>query len=150
MVWAGISYYGKTRLINIGSGSVDSKKYQQVLDEALESIQDAFPNGMEWIFQQDGARPHTSASTRDWLEKNQFNVLSPWPANSPDLNPIENLWKRLKENVYRRKFTTLDGLFRVAQEEWQKIGDDEIKKLVMSVPNRLAQVIERNGRHADY
>ena len=132
------------------SQSIDSDKYQAVLAKAMPSIDTMFPGGTEWTFQQDGARCHTSRSTKKWLREQDFKPLDPWPANSPDLNIIESLWKVLKERVYRRSFRTLEGLFRIVKEEWEKIEMHEIRKLVLSMPNRLQQVLDCNGGYIDY
>lgn len=150
MVWGGISWYGKTELFLVAKGeSVNSERYQEVLEEAWPSF--PFPDGVNWMFQQDGAKPHTSRSTMHYLEdEKKAEVLPDWPANSPDLNCIENLWYTFKDRVYRRSFKTVDGLFRVARDEWDKIDIAEIQKLISSMPSRLTQVVERQGRQTDY
>lgn len=151
MVWAGISWYGKSKIILVGkSESIDSEKYQEVVSKGLPSIRSIFANQPRWIFQQDGARCHTSRSTRKWFHEQDMEILDPWPANSPDLNIIENLWPVLKERVYMRSFRTEQGLFRIVKEEWDKIELREIRKLVQSVPDRLQQVLDRDGGHTDY
>ena len=151
MVWGGISWYGKTELILVAQGeSVDSKRYQKVLSRAWPSIRAQFPGNIRWILQQDGAKCHTSRSTMQWLEDKGAEVLSDWPANSPDLNCLENLWEMFKEQVYRRNFKTLRGLYRVAREEWNQIEHKKIRNLIRSMPERLTQVIERNGETTDY
>lgn len=130
--------------------SIDSEKYQGVVSKGLPSIRSIFANQPRWILQQDGARCHTSRSTRKWFREQDLEILDPWPANSPDLNIIENLWPVLKERVYMRSFRTEQGLFRIVKEEWDKIELREIRKLVRSVPDRLQQVLDRDGGHTDY
>uniref|UniRef100_A0A3B1JZ19 Tc1-like transposase DDE domain-containing protein n=1 Tax=Astyanax mexicanus TaxID=7994 RepID=A0A3B1JZ19_ASTMX len=63
----------------------------------------------DFIFQQDLAPAHAAKSTKDWFTKKQLEVLA-WPANSPDLNVIENLWAIVKRKIRDRKPTTLDQL----------------------------------------
>lgn len=151
MVWAGISWYGKTKIIFVDkTQSINSEKYQEVVSKALPSIHSIFLDGLEWIFQQDGAKCHTSRSTRNWLDEQELKTLDPWPANSPDLNIIENIWHTLKQRVYRRTFKNERGLFRIVKDEWEKIEMEEIRNLVLSMPNRLQQVRDRDGGYTDY
>lgn len=151
MVWAGISWYGKSKIVLIDKAqTINSEKYQAVVSKALTSIDSMFPAGLEWNFQQDGAKCHTSRSTRNWYDEHEIEILDPWPANSPDLNIIENLWHTLKERVYRRTFKNEQGLFRIVKDEWEKVEMEEIHNLVLSMPNRLQQVRDRDGGNTDY
>src|SRR4029434_9626483 len=70
-------------------------------DNLLPSALTMSPNCEEWFFQQDNAPCHTARSVKVWMKDHQIRTLSSWPAQSPDLNPIENLW-----NVIQRK---MDG-----------------------------------------
>ena len=82
------------------------------------------------------------------MEQN-VDVL-PWPSASPDLNPIENIWGILKVRVDRRKPLNKQELIAFTQEEWEGIGMDVIRRCIESMPDRLREVIEKNGNKIDY
>lgn len=75
-----------------------------------------------------------------------------WPANSPDLNPIENLWHILRTNIKRRVPTPMrkEDLAATLQEEWAKLNMDMVNKLIESMPRRLQAVIDANGGSTKY
>jgi hypothetical protein len=74
-----------------------------------------------------------------------------WPGNSPDLNPIENLWsimkKKLKED---HTITSLKKLQDAIKNMWVKLPNDLMKKLAQSMPNRLRMCIENKGQMTKY
>ncbi|KFM64391.1 Transposable element Tcb1 transposase, partial [Stegodyphus mimosarum] len=99
MVWGMFSWHS-SRLASLVEGTMDQYKYASVLaDHVHPYMRIVFPQD-DGIFQQDNARCHTAASVRAWFEEHQdeFTVL-PWPANSPDLNPIEHLWDQIDRVV---------------------------------------------------
>lgn len=67
------------------------------------------------------------------------------PPQSPDINPIENLWHLLDTEVRKRKISNKTDLQRVILEEWPKISKEIIQKLVESMPRRLQAIIEAKG-----
>lgn len=149
-VWAGISYFGKTELY-VFTGNMDAPFYKGILKERLVTDASRIFGGRRWLFQQDGDPKHTSRLVQDWLERRvRFIRKSDWPPNSPDLNPIENLWAYLQEKVYARSPRTLDGLQRIIEDEWEAIPIEKLRHLVDSMPRRLAAVEHMQGGSTSY
>ena len=97
------------------------------------------------IFMQDGAPPHTAKLTQEWCEQNipAFWQKAEWPGNSPDLNPIENLWAIVKDMIEQlEQVTTVCGLVENVEKPWSSTSGDVLQNLVSSMPKRLNQVSE--------
>ena len=107
MVWGYIQYRGAREICKV-DGWIDSAKYQQIL--ASQYIPN-YKRGQ--IFQQDGAPCHTSGSTLHFLRGKKIKILKRWPAQSPDMNIIEHIWGRMKEEAWRTKPKNLEELWDV-------------------------------------
>ena len=105
----------------------------------------------EIVFQQDGDSKHTAKIVKDWLNTQSFQKMQ-WPAQSPDLNPIENLLALLKKRLagYDNAPKTLDELWSRVRTEWSNIPHDLIEKLVESMPRRINSVIKAKGLWTKY
>ena len=98
----------------------------------------------EWLYMQDGARCHTSAMAMEWLE-DKVDVITDWPANSPDLNPIELLWAILKRVVAAESPNSVEELKNLLLKTWNNIKISLINKLCESFSDRLLLCLEMNG-----
>lgn len=147
MVWAGITAHGRTDLVFI-DGTLSAQKYRQ---EILGRHVVPFMQANGGTFQQDNARPHVARDNMDYLRRHNVDVL-PWPALSPDLSPIEHLWDQLDRRVRRRRQQphTLNELRAALTEEWQRIPQMTINRLVASMRRRCVAVINSRGGFTRY
>ncbi|CAB4483195.1 unnamed protein product [Rhizophagus irregularis] len=91
----------------------------------------------------------SSRVAKEFLKNNVPEVMD-WPSNSPDLNPIENLWAIVKRNTELRRPKNLNELDVFLHEEWVKIPNNLLINLVNSMPQRCREVIDRNGERIPY
>ncbi len=101
------------------------------------------------IFRQDLAPVHTAKSTKSWLNDHGVGVLD-WPANSPDLNPIENLWGIVKRKMRNKRPKNTDELKATVKETWASIPPQQCHKLITSMPRRIEAVIKGKGAPTKY
>jgi transposase len=137
------------------TGKMNSAKYREILQSQL--LPNAYHAGYGWKFQQDNAPTHTAKLTHQFFVINDVPVID-WPANSPDLNPIENLWAILKGNVekmvnnwiMKKKSLSGDDFQGMIQQEWDNIDQNVFFNLADSMPDRINMVIEKNGYTINY
>lgn len=147
-VWGGVCYRGLTALRRIPK-SMTGIEYQHFLEHVVyPDLREKF--GEDFIFQHDGDGSHTAAVVVNWLDQQPEEWIRDWPAQSPDLAPIENLWAILLRRLEGRRVRTADGLWRALKEEWENIGQEIWRNLGASFPNRMALVIAANGGPIKY
>uniref|UniRef100_A0AAY5L5H5 Tc1-like transposase DDE domain-containing protein n=1 Tax=Esox lucius TaxID=8010 RepID=A0AAY5L5H5_ESOLU len=131
-------------------GRMNQAKYKVILEEhLLPSALKMFPNSENWFFQQDNAPCHTARSIKVWMEDHQIKTLS-WPAQSPDLNPIENLWNLMKRKMDGHKPSNKAELLEFLCQEWNKVTQQQCDRLVESMPRRIKAVIKNQGYSTKY
>jgi len=129
-------------------GNLNAELYTQILgDELLQSLKYHELAPSDIIFQQDNDPKHTSKRAQRWLSEHGIEVLD-WPAQSPDLNPIEHLWSHVKSRLgsYRDDPTSAEELWERVQAIWNDIDPEYCRTLVESMPARIAAVLKAKGR----
>ncbi|KAL1493686.1 hypothetical protein ABEB36_009381 [Hypothenemus hampei] len=149
MVWGGISFGGRTDLVLI-ENFLNAVSYRnQILQPIV--LPYAAAVGENFILMHDNARCHVAATVSEFLNESGIDVL-PWPAQSPDLNPIEQAWDMLQRGVLRggNNFQNREQLFAVLQESWRLIPQQDLNNLILSMQRRCRAVVNSRGGHTNY
>lgn len=151
MVWSVISAKGMGRLY-IVEGTMRQDQYKRVLESRLlPQVEEWFPGDEEYVFMHDSAPCHKARSVTAFLADKNVRVL-PWPGNSPDMNPIENLWELTKREVAKEVITTKQQLIEILIRVWHHSSNIQhnAKVCIESMPRRLEAVIAAKGGITKY
>ncbi|GFX50780.1 transposable element Tcb2 transposase [Trichonephila clavipes] len=147
MVWAGIMINGRTRLHVVANGTMTGQRF---IDEVLLPHVRLFRGavGDKFVFMDDNATCHRTLAVQDCLDSEGIQRLV-WPARSPDLNPIENVWDALGRQVAGRNYppTNKNTLIRALTEEWDKLPQqllDNVVQIAASARNGDNQSVRRH------
>ncbi|KAK3528764.1 hypothetical protein QTP70_011186 [Hemibagrus guttatus] len=143
-----ITRTGPGQLIRVKE-RMNGAMYREILSKNLFPSARALKMKRGWVFQHDNDPKHTARATKEWLRKKHFKVLE-WPSQSPDLNPIENLWRELKIRVAQRQPQNITALEEICMEEWAKLPATVCKNLVATYRKRLTSVIANKGYITKY
>ncbi|GFS48257.1 transposable element Tcb2 transposase [Trichonephila clavipes] len=150
MVWAGIMINGCTCLHVVVNGTMMGQRY---IDEVLLPHVRLFRGAVDdkFVFMDDYATCHRTLAVQDCLDSEGIQRLV-WPARSPDLNPIENVWDALGRLVAGRNYppTNKNTLSRALTEEWDKLPQQLLDNVVQSMVRRVECCITLHGRHIPY
>ncbi len=139
MIWAAMSSAGVGLLYFLMS-RVNAAIYQEILDHFMLTSADKIYGDADFIFQQDLAPAHTAKGTKSWFKDHGVTVLD-WPANLPDLIPIENLWDMVKRKMRDTKPNNADDLKAAIKATWASITPEQCHRLIDSMLCRIDAVI---------
>jgi hypothetical protein len=159
MVW-GCFWGGGRSELYVMDRDPESKRNGYSANSYIEVLDDQLPSC--WVpgltFMQDNASIHTAHKVRNWFIEQGIPVCE-WPPYSPDLNPIEHVWKRLKEMVFEMhpELTNVAGdepareaLGNALREAWDAIPQEFFDRLIETMENRVKAVIKADGWHTKY
>ncbi len=131
--------------------TVNAAIYQEILEHFMLPSADKLYGDADFIFQQDLAPAHTAKGTKSWFNDHGVTVLD-WPANSPDLNPIENLGVShlVKRKMRDTRPNNADDLKAAIKATWASIPPQQCHKLITSMPRRIEAVIKAKGAPTKY
>ena len=145
MIWGAISCSGGLRLVCIDE-KITAEIYCNMLEnDFFHQMEDQLPDDFVWMH--DNATPHSAAATQAYLEGRGIPVLK-WPALSPDLNPIENIWGIMSQKLYTngKSYQNTNELWEAIVHTWHSLDAAVFRKLYNSMQKRMALVLESNGK----
>jgi len=128
---------------------MDAKMYHRMLSTQVKpSLNLLFPQA-DGVFQQDNDPKHTAKINKRYLVNQGINTMV-WPSQSPDLNPIENLWSILDDKLKFRNCQNEEQLFDALKRGWEALDPVLLTSLVDSMPRRCQAVIDSKGYATKY
>jgi transposase len=153
-VWGCIDYTNKGKLVILPpKTNMNSELYCNTIlnDHGHPMYQKVMEKRGDAIWQDDGAKYHTSKMVKEW-QKSMLMTRMWWPAQSPDLNPIENIWHIIKIAICKRRhrIESADELAEIILKEWEEMDIKIIQKVICSMRKRCWAVIAEKGGHTKY
>ena len=149
-VWGSITYSVVGHLYKI-TDNLTAPKYKLSIHHAVPVGKSLI--GANFVFQHDNDLKHTARMIKRYLENKKrdgsLTALN-WPAQSPDMNIIEQVWTYMEKEKVKRAPVNLQQLWEVFQDIWRNIPVDFIQKLYDSVPRCVNEVCKAKGFHTKY
>ena len=148
MIWGCFSFHGVGKL-SVCDSNMNQTLYLETLEKKLKPtiIEHGITNP---IHLDDSARPHRTKIIDKWHQDNNIMKID-WPGNSPDLNPIENLWGIMKVKLRKMVNRTKSQLIANIMKVWcHELPKSTLENLAMSMPNRINRVLRNKGGNTKY
>lgn len=103
----------------------------------------------DWVLQEDNDPKHRSKLCKAWKEESGIITID-WPSQSPDANPIENVWGIMKAKLAGKSVYNLKQLTKAIRKIWRSLSTDYAQKLVESMPRRCQAILDNGGDFTVY
>jgi transposase len=151
MVWGCISHDCKLYLVTIQGNLTGDQYIRNVLQPVVVPHFDNHPLATRPVYMDDNARPHRSRAVTVYLQSEAVTSV-PWPAMSPDLNPIEHIWDMLGHRIQAREppVQNIHQLEATLHREWQQLSQQDIRRLTGGMRHMAEAVIHARGDYTWY
>jgi transposase len=146
MVWGAFTGFDKSPLIVIPPTKRSAVGFvEHVYEGTLSGFYFMHDKPEQLTLMEDGAPVHRSKYPSDWREAHGIKKMI-WPPNSPDLNPIENLWRMVKDSLDKYgKPKNKEEMIKNIQHVWDQVSQEQLLQLISTMPARMQAVIEAGG-----
>ena len=146
MLWGCVSYHAKGPLVAL-DGNINAARYLEVLRNIVQpELDESSRLGRRLVFQQDNAKAHTAQEVKDFMANWPHEVLE-WPAQSPDLSPIELIWNILKSRLkaLRPRPRTKATMRNAMMDLYDGLEMNIVQNVVKSFRKRLVECVRCKG-----
>ena len=151
MIWDCISHDCKLEMVTIQGNLRGDRYIEQVLEPVVVPHFDNHPLATRPVFMDDNARPHRSRAVTSYLQNNAVESM-PWPAMSPNMNPLEHIWDIIGRRIQAMDppVQNLRELEAALHQQWQQLTRAQIRRLTAGMRRRMEAVIRTRGGYTRY
>ena len=145
-VWGAFSYHGRAPLRQI-AGRFTDEQYKEICETVLwPCVRLVYGDIKAIILQEDNRGPHRAIAIRNYMAELRVTRMN-WPAQSPDLNPIENAWGHMKNYFHKqpRYPKNKEECYGNVQKLWSELPLNYFQNLVGSMAHRIKEVNDKSG-----
>lgn len=148
MVWACFGAAGVGNIVLIPN-TMSGAMYREILKKNFRESAQKIGLKRGWYLLQDNDPKHKSKIVQTELDKMKIKRID-HPAQSPDLNPIENLWDVVDRKIPTEDRNSIETFTNAIIREWNNIAIETCRNLAMSMRDRMKEVLEMKGRATHY
>ena len=141
------SIFSKRKDLYFFNKNLDTNLYIEILEFSLPEMNKIIKNSV--ILQFDNDPKHISLKALEFYKENNTKYID-WPSNSPDLNPIENIWVKIKNKLCRQEFDNINKLRKKEEKEWDSLTKKNLQTYSKSMNNRIESYLLLNGKITKY